>query len=481
MGGLMEFDTPDGGNLRTNLTQENGLILRPVSPEKTGVGLPYAPENWPNPGDKWGWRTGRRVALDGHFRDRYLYLPNRFGRPQDLHNYPFKSKVSIEQYIQTEFPGTDVDAFSASFSWKIPAKVNHMKNGNVRQLVLCTGPHGQTAEHSASHSQSNIMGCKAGNKACNSLIVEENQKSLPAMPCDICCNETGFCRECCCILCGKTVNTASGGYSYIKCQEKVSGNYICGHVAHVDCALRSCMAGTLEGNIGMDAEYYCRRCDRRTDMVSHVKRLLLTVESIGSQDDTEKILNLAVRLLSGSQKTIAKELLSHISLAISKLKYGAHFEDIWKVDDNRSAGILNHGNVEMKVINDGCPSDFIKSTQENSCKSFHDRSKLEDEINQVLQALRKSQNDEYNVAEERLHAQNSYLHNLYQQLDMEKSELASQTSFSNPGSLLSAIKDREDQLRRELEKLQDMEKIGNGFGRTSRDILQKHFGLDIED
>ncbi|KAJ7954871.1 protein OBERON 1-like [Quillaja saponaria] len=258
-------------------------------------------------------RLGRRVTVSGHFADRYLYLPNSLCRPpEDFSNrkfYNFKSKLSVEQYIRTEFPGSDVDAFFESFSWKIPAKLNLMRNGNVEQHALCAGPHAQTEEHCASHSQSNTMGCKAGNKKCNSLILEEVENSLPDMPCDICCIVDGFCRECCCILYCKTVNTASGGYNYIKCQEKVSGDNICGHVAHVDCAIQSHMAGMLEGNIGLDAEYYCRCCDRRTDMVSHVKRLLLTVESIGSRDDTEKILSLAVSLLSGSQKTIAKELL----------------------------------------------------------------------------------------------------------------------------------------------------------------------------
>ena len=38
--------------------------------EVYGMGLPYAPENWPQQGDVWGWKTGRRVVANGkHFQD----------------------------------------------------------------------------------------------------------------------------------------------------------------------------------------------------------------------------------------------------------------------------------------------------------------------------------------------------------------------------------------------------------------------------
>jgi len=41
-----------------------------VVEEVYGMGLPYAPENWPQQGDVWGWKTGRRVVANGkHFQD----------------------------------------------------------------------------------------------------------------------------------------------------------------------------------------------------------------------------------------------------------------------------------------------------------------------------------------------------------------------------------------------------------------------------
>lgn len=165
-----------------------------------------------------------------------------------------------------------------------------------------------------------IVGCKAGSRTCSSLILEEEEeKQSPAMPCDICCAEPDFCRDCCCILCCKTIDSAYGGYSYIKCQVK-HGDGICGHIAHLECALRSHMAGTVGGIIGLDAEYYCRRCDERTDLIPHVKKLLQTCEAIDSKDDIKAtILNLGICLLCGSQKVTAKELVNHIELAISKV------------------------------------------------------------------------------------------------------------------------------------------------------------------
>jgi hypothetical protein len=32
--------------------------------------LPYAPENWPCPGDEWYWKVGNRLAPGGHWVDR---------------------------------------------------------------------------------------------------------------------------------------------------------------------------------------------------------------------------------------------------------------------------------------------------------------------------------------------------------------------------------------------------------------------------
>lgn len=141
---------------------------------------------------------------------------------------------------------------------------------------------------------------------------------FPDMPCDICCAEPGFCRDCCCILCSKIVDLAHGGYNYIKCQEKID-NYICGHISHLECAIRCRMAGTVGGSIRLDAEYYCRRCDGRTDLIPHVNKLLHICKAIEVRDDIENTLNLSARLLRGSNRDIAKELLKLVELANLKV------------------------------------------------------------------------------------------------------------------------------------------------------------------
>lgn len=79
------------------------------------------------------------------------------------------------------------------------------------------------------------------------------------------------------------------------------------------------MAGTVGGSIGLDAEYYCRRCDSRTDLVSHVTKLIHNCESNGSEDDVEKILNVGISVLRGAKRTSAKQLLQHIQSALSKV------------------------------------------------------------------------------------------------------------------------------------------------------------------
>lgn len=130
-GDPLETEVLEDVNGSSPTMSKNDLILRPVSQDESGEGLPYAPENWPNPGDNWSWRVGKRVAITGHFLDRYLYLPRGIGVSDNpsRRGAGFASKLSVERYIQLVYPGADVDAFFASFSWKIPAKMSSLSQG----------------------------------------------------------------------------------------------------------------------------------------------------------------------------------------------------------------------------------------------------------------------------------------------------------------------------------------------------------------
>lgn len=115
----------------------NGAHLSPVSPDSVGEGFPYAPTNWPNLGDNWTWRVGKRVASNGHFLDRYLYLPKNLPRGTAGKKNGFASKLSVARYIRDKFPGSDVDAFFASFSWKIPAKQLSTNGMTILHFPIC--------------------------------------------------------------------------------------------------------------------------------------------------------------------------------------------------------------------------------------------------------------------------------------------------------------------------------------------------------
>lgn len=106
--------------------------------------------------------------------------------------------------------------------------------------------------------------------------------------------------------------------------------------------------------------------------------------------------------------------------------------------------------------------------------------KLDAEVDDVLKALSNSQELEYKMAEERLQQHKKYLQNLYQQLDWEKSELARKNSSSS-GVLFNAVRERMEQIRREVTKFEVMKKVANGFGMTSQEILKEHFGLERAD
>lgn len=464
----MEIESPAAYNGDTPSTNKNGLQLYPVSANDSGEGLPYAPEDWPNPGDKWGWKVGKRIASAGYFLDRYLYLPNRLRGKRSV----FASRLSVEQYVRSEFPSVDIIEFFASFSWKIPSK---LLKGDWCAEVASSGM--------KSDSHLGIVRCMAGNSMCASLVA--GNPSPETMICDICCSEPGFCRDCCCILCCKTVCSAYGGYSYIRCEARVTDGHICGHIAHIDCALRSYLAGTVGGSIGLDAEYFCRRCDSRTDLISHVMKLLSICGTIDSRDDMERIFNVGLCILRGSRKTNAKQLLRQIKSAMAKFHKGACIGDVFKEEEfvDANGGTPDHDTITSVST---CPGDSIlreRSSPQKLTSNFDHRIeclKLEVEIDQTLQALRKSQEFEYRLAEERLFAQKNYVMNLYERLDVERSDLSSRTSMVETDTLVDVVLNRIDQVKREVLKLKDMKQVQNGFGSTSKKILKDHFGLDTE-
>ncbi|KAJ6771603.1 hypothetical protein OIU74_017945 [Salix koriyanagi] len=131
----MDSDTPNKSDgSRTPIDVNN--LLRLVMPGETGAGLPYAPIDWPNPGDNWEWRVGRRVNSSGYFQDRFIYLPKSVHANKKM----FASKPALESYIRSEFPSADVDAFFSSFTWKIPAKVHSPKEVKAAPLPLENPP-----------------------------------------------------------------------------------------------------------------------------------------------------------------------------------------------------------------------------------------------------------------------------------------------------------------------------------------------------
>ncbi|GAU49800.1 hypothetical protein TSUD_46160 [Trifolium subterraneum] len=394
----------DGGNNRFQ-------NLPPVAPKQSGEGLPYAPENIPNPGDIWRWKVGKRISNNGNFRDRYLYLPRHPSTPANRTSYSggFPSKPAVRRYLKEKFPHINIHEFFSSFSWNIPSGLPGNMNPTADHDLF--PPMGFEAPKETV-IPSNIGGCKAGNKNCSSLILERECPFV--MPCEFCCAEPKFCRKCCCILCKKAVDSAHGGYSYIMCEKK-HGDNICGHLCHLECAFRTYKAGTLGGVFDLDAEYFCWRCNGKTELISHVSKLLLTYEGIDSDDDVkEKMLNLGINLLRGSEKAAAKKLMSRIALAISKLKPGSNTKDIFNVADEVRAhfsGCCKCNNGEAAIKDE---SPLNHSNVGNETKDFRRQFgilKLESEIDQDLKDFRKPPKQEYQLAEEKPNMSNIYRSN----------------------------------------------------------------------
>ncbi|KAJ7570799.1 hypothetical protein O6H91_01G135600 [Diphasiastrum complanatum] len=97
--------------------------------------------------------------------------------------------------------------------------------------------------------------------------------SLKCIKCDVCCAEPGFCRECKCVLCGKVIKTFSKDNFIFRCHQRISEAGVCGHASHMDCALNAKMAEVV-AHCGIDMEYLCRRCDKKTDLKGLVTHML---------------------------------------------------------------------------------------------------------------------------------------------------------------------------------------------------------------
>ncbi|CAJ1925724.1 unnamed protein product [Sphenostylis stenocarpa] len=204
--------------------------LQPVPPEVYGEGYPYAPENWPETGDIWRWRTGRRIVRKGmYFQDRYLYLPDRLLRAlkeekkqsesaqsssKTRQKYIFASKVAFKNYIKTYFPGTDPEAVFSTFYWKIPA----LPPGYVNEVAIPAIPLRQ---------------------------IPPQALPAPAIP---------------------LLQIAHEAYN-----------------SNGDNAIMEAIIMSIGEKIGLDAEYHWRRCIGRTDMISHVYNLLQTWRQVANE------------------------------------------------------------------------------------------------------------------------------------------------------------------------------------------------------
>ncbi|KAG8370218.1 hypothetical protein BUALT_Bualt14G0094200 [Buddleja alternifolia] len=106
----------------TDRLGEDDSVKRLVRPRESGKGLPYAPVDWPSPGDVWTWKVGSRISPSGYYTHRFLIVPERLQKSVTRKIW-LGSKPSIRRYLRSEFPKADIDAFFASFTWEIPAEI----------------------------------------------------------------------------------------------------------------------------------------------------------------------------------------------------------------------------------------------------------------------------------------------------------------------------------------------------------------------
>ncbi|XP_057864184.2 protein OBERON 2 isoform X2 [Cryptomeria japonica] len=479
--------------------------LPAVLPKTKGEGLPYAPEGFPGPEDKWIWKVGKRTNSKGYLNDRMLILPKSLQKGQK--KILFTSKGAVEKYMRKFFPEVDLQTFFASFVWPMRLAVQPKNNGG-EEMIGSSAKRLRNSDISVHGRTPGMRVCNAGNAKC--CLETGKGKFSKSMDCDICCVEHGFCRECSCILCGKCVDHDLDEYYFIQCQEKLSEEFICGHVAHMECAI-ICQTGGVVRSIGLDVEYYCRRCDKKTDLLKHVLGLITTPGSGKLRSDVEKSLNLALRLIQGTQQARCKSLENFILKGVKKS--GAELQDIFG-DAQYNSGTVNAGEIlhqanspvctigDMNEGSEVISKSLFSSSIRRSCRlqtrsstpdvfskkesayifdQFHQKESISEDISttsdlqnipakfrilefenkiyQALNILRQSQEREYKIAQEKLFAQRDLVLALFQQVDEANSKYK-----KNTASIEKAA-------QKEHEKLVHMLGIADGFGSTSTGFL----------
>lgn len=171
--------------------------------------------------------------------------------------------------------------------------------------------------------------CKLGNLKC-ALELDRSLSvgAIGVVPCNVCCSEPDFCRDCLCILCGKIINCEYTPYASIRCLARFSESGFCGHASHLMCALECQMAGVVM-QLGLDMEYICRRCDQKTDLREHVVHLLDSLRYTNSSTSAERNLGMALQIMQGTQREGAKILESLVKTAIQMMRKGSNIREVF--------------------------------------------------------------------------------------------------------------------------------------------------------
>ncbi|KAG0588664.1 hypothetical protein KC19_2G260300 [Ceratodon purpureus] len=269
-----------------------------------GEGWPYAPQGWPNPDDKWGWRVGKRASASSLWIDRYVTVPASLVRGKRLaYKTEFASRKSLVEYLRQNFPQMkDPYSIFKAFDWKVPAP----KDFEAPEKPEKRGPSVKRDKPSdiEENEQKSKKQCQAGNPHCVLTKAKHSEsESLGVLACHICCSEPSFCRECKCILCCKFFAPDADDFSIIRClNSPTSAQGICGHAAHLECALDSRLAGVIKKS-GLDMEYMCRRCDRKTDLKEIVGRLVSEFMSkTATESKVENSLQLLLRVVQDPEE-----------------------------------------------------------------------------------------------------------------------------------------------------------------------------------
>ncbi|KAL5699198.1 hypothetical protein ACHQM5_030137 [Ranunculus cassubicifolius] len=152
-------------------------------------------------------------------------------------------------------------------------------------------------------------------------------------------NDDGFCKRCSCCICFQYDDNKDPSLWLVCSSEPPYVGDSCGMSCHLECAIKHGRSGIVkdENNIGLDGSFECIYCGKANDLLSCLRKQLMTAKDTRRVDILCYRISLSQKLLAGTQKY--QKLSDIVEAASTKLE--AEVGPITGLPAKMARGIVN--------------------------------------------------------------------------------------------------------------------------------------------